>query len=272
MNRKIYLTAFILVSLVLLIVVSGQNNKKGLSDSIKSNILNENRNILIHLPDNYENSNISYPVMYRLDGSARILRKTVSTVNRLSRKEEIIPEMIIVTIESINRDKDMWPTHTLYYPESLPLGSKNFLGFIEKELIPHIESNYRTNQNRIMCGQSLSAMFTIFTFLTKPNLFDSYIACSGAFPVCEPFFKELSKKAFQQKSEYDGRKIFITHGLKDPLDRDGTIHQQMIDFSESVQDNLDNVSCKYLVYKNGWHVPRNSVFDGLKYLYGSAEK
>ena len=80
-KRKIYLLATILFTLTLLGVVYGQNinNKNGLSKSIKSNILSENRNILIHLPDNYEDSNISYPVMYQLDGDNKLLRKTVST-------------------------------------------------------------------------------------------------------------------------------------------------------------------------------------------------
>ena len=182
-KRKIYLIATVLFSLTLLGVVYGQNinNKNGFSKNIKSNTLSENRTILIHLPDNYENSNLSYPVMYQLDGDKKLLRKTVSTINRLSRKKENTPEMIVVAIENTKRDRDMWPTHTMYYPESQPLGSKDFLEFIEKELIPYIESNYRTNENRIICGQSLSAVFTLYAFLTKPNIFNSYIACSWIF-------------------------------------------------------------------------------------------
>lgn len=274
-NRKIYLTTCILFTLTLLGAVTGQNinNRNELSKSIKSNILNESRNILIHLPDNYENSNKSYPVMYRLDGDTKLLRETVSIVNRLSHKEEIIPEMIIVAIENTNRNKDMWPVNTKYYPETETAGANDFLDFIETELIPYIENNFRTTQNRIICGQSLSGVFTLYTFLTKPNLFDSYLVSSGAFPDCEQYFKKISNKAFQQIDQYNGQKIFITHGLKDPLDPDGTIHQQMIDFSKSVKDNLGNkISCKYLFYENGGHVPKNSLYDGLKYLFESNVK
>ena len=268
-KRKIYLMATILCTLTLL-GVYGQNinNKNGLSKSIKSNILSENRNILIHFPDNYENSNISYPVMYRLDGDNKLLRKTVSTVNRLSRKEGNVPEMIVVAVENTNRGRDMWPVNTMYYPETEIAGAEDFLDFIEKELIPYIESNYRTTKNRIICGQSLSAVFTLYAFLTKPQLFNSYIACSGAFPDCEPYFKELSNKAFQKIDQYNGKKIFITHGLKDPLDPDGVVHQQMIDFEKSVKSNLGNkISCKYLFYEKEGHVPKNSLYDGLTYLF-----
>ena len=269
-KRKIYLIATILFSLTLIGVVYGKNiNKKnGFNKTIKSSILNENRNILIHLPDNYESSNTSYPVIYQFDGNKKQIRKTVSAINKLSRKVGRNPEMIVVAIESIKRDKDFWPTHTRYYPDSQPLGSQDFLKFIEKELIPYIESNYRTNENRIICGQSLSAVFTLYTFLSKPYLFNSYIACSGAFPGCEPFFKELSNKAFQQTEQFKDKKIFITHGLKDPLDPEGKIHQQMTEFSKTITANLGTVvSCKYLFYENEGHVPKNSLKDGLTYLF-----
>jgi len=190
----------------------------------------------------------------------------------LTRNEENAPDMIVVAVENTYRDRDMWPLHTMFYPESLPLGAKDFQAFIEKELIPYIDNHYRTNKNRILCGQSLSSVFTLYTFLSKPYLFDSFIACSGAFPGCEPFFKELSHQAFQQPGQFEGKKLFITHGLKDPLDPDGTIHRQMTDFTNYVKNNLGNqVACKYHFYKNEGHVPKNSLQDGLVWLQGEKQ-
>lgn len=273
-KSKISIIATVLFSLTLVGVVYGLNihNKNGSGINIKSNILGENRNIWIHLPEDYENSNSSYPVMYRLDGTQKLLQKTVSTIQRVSREQGNTPEMIVVAIENTERNRDMWPTHTKHYPESRVLGSKDFLEFIEKELIPFVDSNYRTNQNRIICGQSLSAVFTLYVFLSKPYLFHSFIACSGAFPDCEPFFKELSNKAFRQTTQFEGEKLFITHGLKDPLDPEGIIHQQMTDFSTSVKNNLGNkVACKYLFYENEGHVPKNSLKDGLIFLFESGQ-
>jgi hypothetical protein len=271
-KHKIYLMATVLFTLTVLGVVYGQNSneKNDFSINIKSDILGENRNILIHLPDNYELSNLSYPVIYQLDGDKKLLNKSISTIKRLTKKKENVPEMIIVAIENTNRARDMWPTNTKYYPEPYPAEAKNFLDFIEKELIPHIESNYRTNENKIICGQSLSAVFTLYAFLTKPYLFNSYIACSGAFPACEPHFKELSDKAFQQAEKYESKKLFITHGLKDPLDLDGEVHKQMTDFAKSINNNLkDQVSCMYLFYEDEGHVPKNSLYDGLMFLFES---
>ena len=264
---RIFIIVTILCSLTSIDTVYGQNrnNTNSISKSIKSTILGEDRTVLIHLPANYKDSNSLYP-----DGNKKLLRKTATTIHRLSRRNINSPDMIVVTIENTNRNRDMWPTHTKYFPESQALGSTDFLDFFEKELIPHIESHYRTNTNRIICGQSLSAVFTLYAFLTKPYLFNSYITCSGAFPDCEPFFKELSQKAFQKPEQFEGKNIIITHGLKDPLDPDGNIHQQMTEFSKSVTTNLENqVSCKYLLYENEGHVPKGSLKDGLTFLVES---
>ncbi len=249
-------------------------NRSGFEDCIESKILQENRNILVHLPENYDNSNKAYDVIYQLDGKPRLLRKTALTVKRLSYKEKLIPEMIIVEIVNTYRDRDMWPVNTKYYPDTNTPGAKDFLKFIEIELIPYIDISFRTTQNRIICGQSLSGVFTLYTFLTKPELFGYYLVSSGAFPDCEEYFKDLSNEAFQKPDQYDGHRIYIAHGLKDPLDSNGKTHQPMIDFSESIKENLGNmVSCKYVAYDKEGHVPKSSLYDGLIYLYNiKAEK
>jgi predicted alpha/beta superfamily hydrolase len=246
------------------------NVKIGFRDSIKSEVLRETRNILIHLPSDYYSSNKSYPIMYQLDGDDELLFATTAIINRLSQREEIIPEIIVVAIKNTNRSRDMWPTNTKYYPEPHIAGAKNFLDFIEKELVPYIENKYRTNENKILCGQSLSAVFTLYALLTKPQLFNSYIACSGAFPACEDYFKELSLKTFQQKEQFNGLKIFITNGLRDELDPNGKMNQTMVDFSNSIENNLENnITYKYLTYKNEGHVPFQSIYHGLKFVFES---
>jgi predicted alpha/beta superfamily hydrolase len=274
MNRKV---GFILImitfyGLISSKVIYGQDIdiNLGFRDSIKSGSLKETRRILIHLPENYTSSGKSYPVLYRLDGDTDLLFETLSIVNRLALNEEIIPEMIVVAIENTNRPRDMWPVNTKYNPAPQSAGAAEFLEFIEKELIPYIESKYRTSADRILCGQSLSGVFTIYAFLARPKLFNSYIASSGSFPDCEKYFKDLSFKSFQQIDDFNGQKIFITNGLKDELDPDGQENRAVIDFSLSVKAILsDRVKFKYLTYENEGHVPFHSVYDGLKFIYAT---
>jgi uncharacterized protein len=55
-------------------------------------------------------------------------------------------------------------------------GGENFTSFIEKELIPHVESHYPTSPNRTLVGHSFGGLFAINTLIHHPQLFDSYVA------------------------------------------------------------------------------------------------
>ncbi len=142
--------------------------------TISSTILNEERPIIISLPKNYEASDAKYPVLYLTDGLQNIWH-VVGTLEVLTRTGSV-PPMIVVGIESTNRTRDFTLTESEKFPESG--GGNKFLIFIEKELIPFIESNYRTNTYRLLEGHSLGGLFTASTLMTKPDLFDSYLIMS----------------------------------------------------------------------------------------------
>jgi len=57
-------------------------------------------------------------------------------------------------------------------------GADNFLKFFETELIPQIEEQYRVQPYRIFAGHSLGGLFAIHAMISKPGLFNSYIAVS----------------------------------------------------------------------------------------------
>jgi predicted alpha/beta superfamily hydrolase len=250
--------------------IAGQELRIKLGDkhTIKSAVLAEDREILVHLPENYDKSKMTYPVLYRLDGNVYQLLETVSIVNRLTYVDEITPELIIVSIVNMDRNSNMWPVNTKYYPEPAIPGAGRFLSFIGEELIPYIDSKFRTNGERTICGQSLSGMFVLYALLEKPELFDSYLAASGGFPGSEDYFKKLAASSLKELENFKGKRIFITNGLKDQLDPEGVLHQQMIEFSAMLSRCLENTaSLKYQTYKDEGHVPFHSYYDGLKYIY-----
>jgi predicted alpha/beta superfamily hydrolase len=242
---------------------SGQKIYIGFEDSIESKVLNETRKIIIKLPKNYYNSYKSYPVLYRLDGDLDLFIETVGVINRLAYAEELIAEMIVVMIENTDRTRDMMPTNTSFF-QSEP-GAENFKKFIESELIPHINKSYRTTNEKLLCGQSLSAMFTLYYFLTSPGSFDSFIACSGGFPDCEQYFMNLTKDMLQTK-QTQTRKIFLTHGLEDFIDPEGVIEKQLSNFNQLIESD-ENIVCEYKKYKNEGHVPFQSLYHGLRFFY-----
>jgi len=262
-----FFNSLLLIALLSIFIdeIKAQNINIGFQDSIFSEVLSENRSLLIRLPDDYANSGKSYPVIYRLDGEVDLLVETVGVLYRLSYREKIMPDMIVVMIENTNRDRDMLPVNTFFYQEEP--GAKNFQQFINSELIPYIDGKYRTTDERILCGQSLSSIFTLYDLLTETSAFDSYIACSAGFPGCEEYFMNLVK---EMKSTHLDKSItvFLTNGLEDPLDPDGKMNKIISDFYNFIESN-ENITCKYLTYKNEEHVPYQSLYHGLKFIYGT---
>lgn len=261
MRTKLFLVFLFLSTTTLF----GQEIKIGFKDSIHSTILNESRKFIISLPKGYDESDKSYPVIYRLDGDLDLYTETVGIVNRLTYIDELVPEMIVVMIENTNRNRDMMPTNTSFF-KSEP-GAEKFKEFIENELIPYINSSYKTTNQRVLCGQSLSAIFTLYCFLTSPGSFDSYIACSGGFPDCEEYFINLTND-FLKTKQNKTKKIFLTHGLNDFLDPEGIIKRQLISFTQKIESK-ENIVYHLKIYEDEGHVPFQSLYHGLRFLYGS---
>jgi hypothetical protein len=265
MKQKIIIKGIIFLIFFRIIIPStnGQEIKLGFENSIESNVLNENRSFLVRLPNNYENSKKSYPVLYRLDGDLDLFIETAGVVHRLAYMEEVIPEMIVVMIKNTDRNRDMMPMKTTFFESEI--GAENFKKFIEEELIPHIDNTYRTTKERLLCGQSLSAIFTLYHFLTSLETFNAYVVCSGGFLDGEEYFLGLTKK--MQKNEQEKvRKIFLTHGLTDFLDQEGMMKNQLENFNRMLKPD-EKVFSQLKIYEEEGHVPYQSLYHGLKFIY-----
>src|SRR5207245_5819087 len=78
------------------------------------------------------------------------------------------PEMIVVGIVNIDRGKDLNLVHPLLNGKrdsntvSTTEGAGKFLQFIQQELVPEIEGNYRTQPYRILMAHSLAGQFALY--------------------------------------------------------------------------------------------------------------
>ena len=146
--------------------------------SINSEVLNEKRELLIYLPNNYsQHAEKAYPVLYLLDGQ-RNFSHTVGTLDLLN-QSKMAQEMIVVGIVNTHRTRDFTPTYDENYNEwGTSGGADNFLEFIEKELKPYISEKFRTNGFNVLSGHSLGGLLSIYTLQAKPHLFQGYFAFS----------------------------------------------------------------------------------------------
>ena len=150
--------------------------------TLKSAVLGEDRVVLVRTPAGYETNKVSYPVLYMTDGDAH-MGHTASTIEFLTQNGRI-SDLIVVGVTNTDRTRDLTPAKStnknpageLQFPTSG--GADNFLKFFETELIPQIEKQYRVQPYRILAGHSLGGLFAIHSMISKPGLFNSYVAVS----------------------------------------------------------------------------------------------
>lgn len=152
--------------------------------SIKSQILDEQRKLIIYTPWEYDHSeNQKFEVIYVFDAQAREIFDMVQLTTSFKNKQ--ICPMIIVGIISNDRNKDFLPKNEFKetsdeYGGHLGNADK-FLNFISDELVTFIDTKYRTLPKRIAVGHSNGGTFITYSFLEKPSLFDAYIAIDPNF-------------------------------------------------------------------------------------------
>lgn len=135
---------------------------------ISSKILDENRELLIHLPDSYSSSTISYPVLFVLDGDSHFKHAVLaSDILQASGK---IPALIIVGI----------PNNTGQRMRDAYDASDKFLAFITQEAVPYLKNKFRALDMNTLFGHSAMGTVTLTTKLTTPQTFENLIASSAA--------------------------------------------------------------------------------------------
>ncbi|MFK7001071.1 alpha/beta hydrolase [Flavobacterium oreochromis] len=251
----------------------------GIVEEITSNILNEKRILNIYLPQGYNNQE-SYPVIYVLDGSADedfihiaglVQYFTFPWIER-------IPKSIVVGIANKDRKRDFTSTPNQQvirdrYPTSG--GSEKFMAFIENELQPFLNKNYKTTNEKTIIGQSLGGLLATEILFKKPYLFDKYIIISpslwwndGELLKQNP---EILNENFQQ-----GKSIYIgvgKEGLSPIFDNhvmevDANILFDKIKYGKS---KTVKVIFDYLPEEDHATVTHPAAFNAFKLLYPKKE-
>jgi len=166
----------------------GIDNIVGTNHIIDSKILNEERQIQIYLPPNYEDSNEAYPVLYILDGQ-RFFLYAVS-LSQSFKQFKLTPEFIIVGINNS-------------YPQrfqNLGDGKEKFMEFIKSELTPYIENKFRAKKEKLLFGWEFGGSLVFNTMLSNPSLFNGYIIASP-YPIMDKI-KELNSVSELKTSLY----------------------------------------------------------------------
>ena len=263
----------------------------GTIDSVSSKVLNEDRKIWIHLPRSVQNKGFSqqkYPVVYLLDGDAHF-SSVVGMIEELSEinGNTVCPEMIVVGIPNTNRTRDLTPTHSdidlPFVNKSLSEqsgGGEKFVEFLEKELIPYIDSKYPTAPYKTLIGHSFGGL-TVMNILTNhTGLFNAYVSIDPSmWWDHQKFLKQttqtLATKNLQNVSLFLG----VANTMEDNMDlvkvrKDTSVITKHIRSALDLNDFLSqnkksNLQYQYKYYKDDNHgsVPLIATYDALRFLF-----
>lgn len=255
-----------------------------------SQILNEQRKIWVHVPGSYgagTRAKRKFPVVYLLDAEKNFTG-VVGMIDLLSSMNgnNIFPEMIIVGIPNTDRIRDLTPTHVvdgLWIDSSMARrsgGGEVFLAFIEKELIPFIDSNYRTSPYRMLIGHSLGGLMVINAFVHHNTLFSSYVAIDPSMwwdkqRLLHETAQVLKTTSYKRKSLV----LVMAHSQAPGMDTsmvqsdttDGTLHPRgILELSRYIMDNGKNglqAGFKYYDEESHGSVPLISTYDALHFIF-----
>ena len=284
----------VILYLVMRIGINAQADNKiiiGKIDSVYSTILKEPRKVWVYVPNMtsmMQNPGMRYPVVYLLDGDAHF-PSVVGLIQQLSQVNgnTIFPEMIVVGIPNTDRTRDLTPTRIQSDPPMMDSnsskntgGAENFTLFLQKELMPHIDSLYPTQPFRILIGHSFGGL-TVMNILTNhTKLFNAYIAIDPSMWYDkERFLNTTQKKLSAQK--FDGTSLYV--GIANTMAEGMTIEKMAKDtsmetrhirsifamdkFIKSKPQSGLRYASKYYGDDDHGSVPLISEYDGLRFIF-----
>tara|TARA_R110002072_G_C7879808_1_gene527929 strand:- start:28 stop:1251 length:1224 start_codon:yes stop_codon:yes gene_type:complete len=279
---KIVITIITLFLCFKAIAQFNQNSEKqiviGKVDSLYSKILNEQREIWIHTPEDF-NSTKKYPVIYVLDASQQFY---VITGMQKQLTPFKIPQSIIVGITNTDRTRDFTNTNVPFqrgHESETSGGASNFLKFINQELKPYINNKYPTENNNTIIGHSTGGLFVLYLYLHHENSFDNYLAIDPSLwwdkeNLVKETQEQLNKGNRKEKSLY----IAVANSIGKAMDtvkvrRDKTVPTEQIranlKFHDLLVRNNKEINFKWEYFENEDHgsivVP--AQYNGLRSIF-----
>jgi predicted alpha/beta superfamily hydrolase len=266
-------------------VSTDKNIVIGQKDVIYSNILEEDREIWVHLPESTMDerfTSVKYPVLYLLDGASHF-HSVTGMIKQLS--PTVSPEMIVIGITNTDRTRDLTPTHVnemdgdTIFPKTSG-GGKKFLRFIEEELMPYVEETYQASSYKTFVGHSFGGLAVIDALIERPELFNNYIAIDPSLWWDNQELLNRANNALKPK-KYKGKSLYV--GVANTMDEgknfkevekdttQDTEHiRSILKFAKTTEVITDNgLNFKWKYYDNDSHgsVPLITEYDAIRFLF-----
>lgn len=150
------------------------------SPALADNLIGDpaTRDFLIYLPPSYDTSEKHYPVVYMLHGFEEDMKSYMNIALYLNRMivDGEAEEMIFVFVDGTNQFGGSW------YLSSPTIG--DYESYIVRDLVEHIDANYRTLPDRAsrgITGCSMGGDGSLHLALSYPDVFSVAVPMSGGY-------------------------------------------------------------------------------------------
>jgi len=263
-----------------LVVNANESIISGVWNKIDSEILKEERQFAVYLPPSYSaNKETKYPVMFVLDGDESRFRAITGLVESLSTNTlgRQIPEFIVVAIPNTDRNRDLTPTPVDFMFKDQMLdeletsgGANKFVGFIQEELIPYLNKTYRTNETRLLVGESFGGLFAAHTLLSHPLLFTDYLITDATYIWDDNYLNRKVKESIKSKLKIKAN-VYLSLANNEHLGEIGITNfqwgKEFINHLKKLSEGSLQSKSQYFEHEVHGTVAMLSWYHGLLYLY-----
>jgi uncharacterized protein len=236
--------------------------EKGKAMHLYSKNVGDTFSISVGLPNGYDAAQPQrYPVVYLLDANVYfdILATTLNKYSNFG----LAPEVILVGIgykdfqmmDSLRCRDDTYPAGLPEDSMIVSGGADKFLAFINNELIPLMDTKYRTDSlRRILMGHSLAGYFTAYALLQdlqgKSKGFSGYIAASPSVNYHKHYLPDRLKGTDAQAGSRKIKAYFSYGGLEDEENKDDPREMKTGDILMRLSALLPGKHTDRLTYKS----------------------
>ena len=165
---------------------------------------------------------------------------------------------MLVGIENTQRRRDLTGyTDVAKDKEIAPVvgGSEKFRAFINNELFPSINKQYRTTNKKGIIGESLAGLFVTETFLLNSDMFNFYIAFDPSLWWNNQYLLKVADEKLMNFPSSEKRFWFAGSSAEDISSAAGQLHQIL------AAKKIQNLAFKYSNEHNEKH---NTIFRATK--------
>ena len=223
----------------------------------ESKVFNETRRYMVSLPERYNMNNRDYPSLFVIEADFQF-QHVSAVVKNLTRMGKI-PPMIVIGIANQGSD-DYLKTTTWPDPKDQAFGdAKKMQKYLTSELLPLIDTTYRTNKQKALSGYSLGGLFTLYSMMQENTPFNAFLSMSPS-----AWFDNYglpAKLSPLLKANKLNSPIFISVANEEEMGVDKVVEV----FSNNADKNL-NWQFKHYPNENHFTTALPALYDGLQFL------